>query len=349
MPVAVKTTNVLIEELLKGLDPRQKKVLIKRYGLDTGEALTLAELGKVFGVTRERIRQIESIALKEAKRKAKEGHVDPLIKSVIEKLECTGGVCKDDHLLEHLKDFSHQKEFGKNFAAHVRFLLELTDSVLYHKADDELHGHWHLSKEHQKRALSFLDSLVKYLKDKRGETLDKKKFDAFFKEVVRLQKVEEEAASQYVAISKKFGKNKFGDIGLTEWEEVSPKVARHWIYLVLKKAKKPMHFTEIAEAIRKTREGKKTNTQTIHNELIKDKRFILVGRGVYGLREMDNLPAGTIREILIHILKKEGPMKPKQIVQTVLKHRIFKENTILFNLQNKKFFKRLDNGTYAVR
>lgn len=349
MPTALKTTNQIVEELLKGLDVRQKKVLVKRYGLDSADQLTLAELGKVFGVTRERIRQIEALALKEAKRKAKEGHIDPLIRAVIEKLEKTGGLRREEHLVEELKSFSHEKDWGVSFPNHVRFLLEITDSVLYHKGDNELHSHWHLSAEHQKRAVVFLEELIKHLRTHKDETLNQKRFDEFLKEVVKLHKLEEEVASHYLAISRKFGRNKFGDLGLTEWEEVNPKAARDWIYLVLKKATKPMHFSEIASEIAKIREGKKTNTQTIHNELIKDKRFILVGRGVYGLREMDNLPSGTIREILLHILQTDGPMKPRQIIQKVLKHRIFKENTILFNLQNKKYFKRLDNGTYSVR
>ncbi len=344
-----QTTNLIIEEVLKGLDARQKKVLIKRYGLDMGEELTLAELGKVFGVTRERIRQIEALALKEARRQAKEGHADPLVKSVIEKLQGTGGVKKEMHLLEDLKHFAHEKDWGASFPNHVRFLLEMTDSVLYHKGDSELHSHWHLSKEHQQRALVFLNDLIKYLREKKQETLHNKKFDDFFKEVMQLHKLEENVAKHYLAISKKFGKNQFGDLGLTEWEEVNPKTAKDWIYLILKKTGKPMHFSAIAAEIRKHRSAKKTNTQTIHNELIKDKRLILVGRGAYGLREMDNLPAGTIREVLTYILKEDGPMKPKAIVQKVLKHRIFKENTILFNLQNKKYFKRTDSGMYAAR
>jgi len=118
--------------------------------------------------------------------------------------------------------------------------------------------------------------------------------------------------------------------------------------LILKKAADPLHFGQISNEIRRLRPSKKTNTQTIHNELIKDKRFLLVGRGIYGLREHDALPAGTIRDILLHILKAEGPMKPKDLIAKVLKHRIFKETTILFNLQNKKFFERMPGGEYRA-
>lgn len=343
------TTAQIIEQLFSVLDARQKKVLTKRFGLDNGEEQTLAELGKSFGVTRERIRQIEATAIGSVRRKAKEGHLDMLVAAALDNLKKTGGVRREDHLLTDLKNFADGgKEMPVNFGNQVRFLLEISGSVLYHRDDDELAGHWHLSEEHQRKAREFLTALIKHLRDKKHETLNEKKFSQFLGEMVSLHKLEKEVASHYLHISKKFGENLYGDFGLTEWPEVSPKVSRDWIYLILKKATKPMHFDEIASEIRRLRPHKKTNTQTIHNELIKDKRFLLVGRGIYGLREHDALPAGTIRDILLHILKTDGPMKPKDLISKVLKHRIFKETTILFNLQNKKYFDRLPGGEYSA-
>ena len=98
------TTSQIIEELFQTLDQRQKKVLTKRYGLDNGEELTLAKLGKIFGVTRERIRQIESTALIQVKKQAKKGHIDVVVQKAVTELEKTGGIRKEDHLLQELKD-----------------------------------------------------------------------------------------------------------------------------------------------------------------------------------------------------------------------------------------------------
>lgn len=348
MSQANPTTTQIIEQLFEGLDARQRKVLTKRFGLDTGEEQTLAELGKSFSVTRERIRQIESSAINEVRERAQRSNLHQLVGVALDELKKTGGVRREDHLLTDLKRFAEGKDLPVNFANQVRFLLEVSGQVMYHREDEELNSHWHLSDVHQQKAREFLDQLVAHIRERKHETLHEKKFDQFFNEVRELNKLEGEVAKHYMHISKKFGNNLYGDFGLTEWPEVKPRVSRDWIYLILKKATRALHFNEIATEIRRLRPSKKTNTQTIHNELIKDRRFLLVGRGIYGLREHDALPAGTIRDILLHILKSEGPMKPKDLIAKVLKHRIFKETTILFNLQNKKYFERMPGGEYAA-
>jgi RNA polymerase primary sigma factor len=65
------TSKVLLreqlEEVLATLNDREKKVLIMRFGLEDGKPRTLEEVGKAFGVTRERIRQIEAKAIRKLK------------------------------------------------------------------------------------------------------------------------------------------------------------------------------------------------------------------------------------------------------------------------------------------
>jgi RNA polymerase primary sigma factor len=56
-----------IREVLETLTPREAKVLVYRFGLEGGKPMTLEEVGKKFGVTRERIRQIEAKALRKLK------------------------------------------------------------------------------------------------------------------------------------------------------------------------------------------------------------------------------------------------------------------------------------------
>ena len=107
-----------------------------------------------------------------------------------------------------------------------------------------------------------------------------------------------------------------------------------------------MHFTEIAKSVTDLR-NKQAHAPTVHNELIKDANFVLVGKGTYTLKEFGVIP-GTAREIISHFLKKHGPLKANDVMKMVLKERLFKENTILINLQNRKNFKRMDDGRYTT-
>ena len=57
-----------VDGLLEVLDPREKKIISQRFGLDGGEPKTLEDVGKDFGITRERIRQLQNIALAKLRR-----------------------------------------------------------------------------------------------------------------------------------------------------------------------------------------------------------------------------------------------------------------------------------------
>jgi thioredoxin reductase len=107
-----------------------------------------------------------------------------------------------------------------------------------------------------------------------------------------------------------------------------------------------MHFREVADAISKVF-NKKIHYATCHNELIKDSRFVLVGRGMYALTEW-GYKAGIAREVITDILKKEGPLAKEEIIKRVNKERYFKKNTILVNLLNSKYFKKNKTGLFDL-
>lgn len=334
--------NHFVGRLLKGLQDRQREILVSRYGLDRKPILTLAELGTNYGITRERVRQIENAALSQVQSQLSDGEVAKFSESALAALRKFGGVRKGELLLE---DLGCSQDDGSV----VEFLLSASGKCDFYKQDKDFHSYWYLTPEDQEKAAGFVVKLKDILRDKKEEIIDQKNFDKFFNQAARGFGLSREVATNYLAISQSFGNNFFGDFGLSEWSEVFPKNAKDWAYLVLKKNKKPLHFSQIAEEIRKFRESEKnTNTQTVHNELIKDERFVLVGRGIYGLKEFGIL-AGTAREILAHFLSKHGSMKPKELMKLVLQERVFRENTLLLSLQNKKYFKRLDSGEYTLR
>ena len=137
--------------------------------------------------------------------------------------------------------------------------------------------------------------------------------------------------------------------GLAKWPTVNPKNIRDKIFVVLESKKEPMHFADIAEAIAESDFKRKNVTiQAIHNELIKDSRFVLIGRGIYALDSW-GYKKGTVSDIITQILKEAGkPLTRVEIVKQVLRSRKVKETTILLNLQNKKLFKKVDKNSYTV-
>jgi DNA-directed RNA polymerase delta subunit len=147
----------------------------------------------------------------------------------------------------------------------------------------------------------------------------------------------------------KIQKNKFGKWGMAHWMEINPKGTREKIYLILNEVKKPLHFTEIAGLIDKYGLGKrKAHPQTVHNELIKDSRFVLIGRGTYVIGKW-GYSQGTIREVLEDILaKSDKPMPKEEILEKVFKVRKVKKTTVMINLNNSKLFERRDN-LYSVK
>ena len=111
-----------------------------------------------------------------------------------------------------------------------------------------------------------------------------------------------------------------------------------------------MHFSEIANAIGSSDFRRKNVTvQAIHNELIKDSRFVLIGRGIYALNSW-GYKKGTVADIITNILSKAGNegLSKEEIVKQVLKERKVKETTVLLNLQNKKEFIRIDKDHYRL-
>jgi predicted Zn-ribbon and HTH transcriptional regulator len=331
-----KNLDEFIAKLLKDFSPKQQKVLAGRFGLKNGKRLTLQEIGEDLGVTRERVRQIEEQSLKKI-RETVETEAKELLDTAKKFLSEQGGVRKDDVFMEEVASASGvaakaQKE------AKLRFVFAAARFPHFHKEDDSFNAFWYLDKGAEKKFLDFVKSATKYFDSvDRNEALREKK---------HLEDYSDPVSWHYLSIPKHFGVNVFGDFGPKHWAEIEPKTIRDKAYLALKKSEKPLHFEDIAKAIHSLKIDKKpAHVQTVHNELIKDERFVLVGRGVYALREEGYEP-GTVREVIAKLLKAKGPMHASDVIRFVNERRFLKENTILLNLQNRKYFKRLDDGRY---
>ncbi len=340
MPKLSYKPKSVTKKILSPLQDRAFDVIVNRYGLGENiERKTLEEIGQKYGITRERVRQIENTALaivrKSQQYKSEEASFEELF-SVVKEL---GSVIVEEELLKTLaKDKENQN--------HIHLHLVLGDAFTKHKEDDTFRSRWSVDDALTKMIHDSLDNLYKGLSDE--DLISEAEVISRFLDYLKDLSIEyknEELARRWLGISKKISKNPLGEWGKIDSSNVRTRGIRDYAYLVMRKHGSPMHFKEVAKLISETF-GKKTHVATTHNELIKDARFVLVGRGIYALKEW-GYTAGIVRDVIKEIIKKDGPMSKEDIIDRVMKERYLKKNTILVNLQNPKYFKKNKAGLYV--
>lgn len=336
----LKNLDQFIESIFEDFTPKQRKVITARFGLKTGKRVSLQEIGNELGITRERVRQIEEHALEKLEGRVR-GGAGTFLEAVAKYLDSVGGVRRDDVLISEVKQSFPNASSLKNAEQKLRLLFVAAGNPLFSKETNDTTAFWYSTDGAKKKFADFLKQVIHSFKNS-----DKQ---AFLAGKVYLTHCKDFVSCHYLSISKHIGTNMFGELGLRAWPEIEPKTIRDKAYLVLRKHNEPLHFEDVAKYIAKYGIDKEpAHVQTVHNELIKDQRFVLVGRGMYALREQGFEP-GTVREVVTRLLKKHGPMQAPQVVDAVNKQRILKQNTILLSLQNRRFFKRLDDGRYNVK
>jgi hypothetical protein len=334
--------------LVKNISARNKDIISRRFGLKTGKKETLESIGKSYGITRERVRQIEEFSVNQlSKVVASTSDFSKYVSLAKDILTGNGGVMRENELFRAFS--GNDKESVVN--ASLVFILTLAgpspaEGPVRFNESESYHSFWALNKDSADMFKNGVSALVR--------SFNKSGTPVAYADLVSFAQSNgisnPKDVATYLNVGKELGSNIFSQIGLVSWAEVKPKGVRDKAYLVLKKEKTPKHFTEIAKLINSTGfSGKKANIQTVHNELIKDKRFVLVGRGMYGLVEWGYQP-GTVKEVLVDVLKKYGkPLARTELVAKVLDTRLVKENTILLNLQDSKVFSKREDGTYILR
>lgn len=330
-----------VKKLLLALGDRSRDIITKRYGLGkSSEQMTLDAIGKTYGITRERVRQIENHAIaviRKSKNYSEEKSTFDEIEKLIREL---GGIVVEQDLLDHVsKDESVQNQ--------MNFLLVVGHPFNKMKEDEDFKHRWFIDKDLREKVEGSLKKLYESLKDDElvSEQEIVKKFLGYVENVADQYRTEE-IAKRWMNLSKKVSKNPLGEWGKTKSPNISTKGMRDYAYLVIRKHGSPIHFREVAKAIT-TVFNKKAHVATTHNELIKDPRFVLVGRGLYALSEWGYM-SGVVKDVIRKLIEKNGPMTKKEIVDKVMKERYVKENTIVINLQNKKYFKKNKDSKYEI-
>ena len=312
----------ICRELLKDLPERQKEVILRRFGLTSpqgpggGKRETLEAIGRDLAITRERVRQIEKGGF--LKIKPKIAKYQRVFQYFRQELKKCGGLRKEEILLKDLG--------GKKQKPQIYFLLTISDNFERFGESEDFYSFWAIDKNSLAVAKNTINEFSNKLREI-GKPLSLKETGIFV---------------SYLEISKKILSNADGLYGLKDWPEINPRGVKDKAYLVFKKLGKPLHFNEVAKLV----EG--ALSQTVHNELIKDPRFVLVGRGIYALKEWGYTP-GQVKDVISKILKEDGPLTQSEILERVLKQRLVKESTILLNLNNKKHFLRDTQGRYQIK
>ncbi len=330
-----------VKKLLLALPERSRDIVIKRYGLGKNtDFMTLDSIGKSYGITRERVRQIENHALN-AIRKSKNYTDEKTTFDEIEKIiSSLGGIVVEQDLLDLISK-------DESIKSCINFILVVGHPFNKMKEDDDFKHRWFIDSGLADKIQGSLKKLYENLKDDELITEQEmiKTFLGYI-EGVSEQYRTEEIAKRWLNLSKKVSKNPLGEWGKSTSPNISTKGVRDYAYLVIRKHGSPIHFREVAKAIT-TVFNKKAHVATTHNELIKDPRFVLVGRGLYALSEWGYM-SGVVKDVIKSVIAKNGPMTKKEIVDKVMKERYVKENTIIINLQNKKYFTKNKEGKYDI-
>jgi len=334
-------------DLISNLKEKQQKVVLKRFGLSGRKKVTLDSIGQEYGVTRERIRQIEAASINKLKKLAKLDHNKVTFDKILNAIKAKGGVVDEDALMDELildLDENRKEEIKKI----LKFILLLSEDIRTIEESEHSRSGWalaHYSKEMlediAKTFASILESKGEVLTDEiiLGEILKHEIINKY------KDKITKEFLTSAINLSKKLHKTEDGKRGMANWPWVKPRTVRDKIFYVLSKNNEPMHFNEIAKNIEASAfDSKRATVQTIHNELISDSRFILVGRGLYGLSSW-GYEGGTVEEVIEKVLKSaKAPMAQKDIVEEVMKKKKVKKATILINLQSSPKFKKTAEG-----
>ncbi len=329
------------KKLLSNLPPRARDVLEKRYGLGpTGETLTLEAIGKMYGITRERVRQIENYGIQSIQKSDLYNEFQWVFDELQTALDALGAIIREEDFFTELsKDVQTRN--------HIHFILVVADPFKRIREDDAFQCRWCVEKKTAEVVEAALRKIYDSLEE--DELISEEEILGRLKN--ELGDIEEKYRDdkilrRWLSISKQIDKNPLGEWGPAVSPNVRAKGIRDYAYLAVKRHGSPMHFKEVADSI-KGLFGKKAHVATTHNELIKDKRFVLVGRGLYALSEW-GYSVGVVKDVLRDILETHGPLTREEIIDKVKKERYVKDNTIIVNLQDTTLFKKLPDGNYML-
>lgn len=330
------------------LKERERDVLMNRFSLSGGKKTTLEAIGQKLQITRERVRQIETAAVKRLANNPSKDLIQ-LMKVINSFMTSNGGLTDLNGLANYLKvDGDQQAEAEINA---LRLIMSVDSRLVLLKKNSSLKMGWIQRNFPIDILIPTIEEIKEILK-KNDKPMGVDAIWEEFKSTDFMAKNENKITPLVVVgamhVAEEVALTTEGEWGLSSWPIVVPKRIRDKVYLVLKHNDEPMHFADISTAINQNYPEKQVLSRTVHNELIGDDRFVLVGRGIYALKAWGYKP-GVVADVIQEILKKaKEPMTTNEIIEAVLNTRQVKKNTVVANLQNRKLFRKVGRGTYTL-
>lgn len=332
--------------VLAGLTEKERAVISRRIGLN-GERETLQSIGESYAITRERVRQIEDVGIRKIGRIVKSTGLHDIQTIGNKILALHGGLLIRDRLVSAvIQQADIQGEVNSGI---IEVILQSDYNIQKSKPQLGTRTYFALPEIQKKLVQETYKEAVKILK-KKGDIME----NAALYEMVKMNlfpqfgKVETVLVDSILDVYTDIVKGEEKYVGLEKWKILNPSTLKDKAVYVLKKAKKPMHFVEITNAIA-DRFQESVKVATIHNELIRNNEFVLIGRGIYVLKEWGYKP-GTVLDVILDVFQKaKAPLSTEDIVAKVLKVRQVKTSTIYMNLQNRKYVERVGRNMYQLK
>ncbi|MBP9774128.1 MAG: hypothetical protein KBD00_05920 [Candidatus Peribacteraceae bacterium] len=334
----------LLSDLFLVLTQKETEVIKRRFAISGSQKQTLEKIGKHFNVTRERIRQIESIALSKLRRTVRTTRLNEVNEMAKGILRSHGGLMPAAELISAvLKRIPGTPAID---GAILRLSFSIDSDMSSEGTSQTFKPFWKLSSLPMDDVNTTVDMAVKFL-HKRHSCMKTAELVSSIQSMPAFEgrQMTPELILSCLSIDERLREIPEG-WGLTEWRFVRPRSIRDKVEIILKKVARPLHFMEIANRIKEAGfDHKNVTVQAVHNELIRYPQFVLVGRGLYALREWGYEP-GTVADVIENILKQKGALSKKQIIEEVSKQRTVKVGTISLNLQKMPYFVRVGRAVY---
>jgi len=336
----------VVEEMFMVLSTKEKDVIVKRFSLDNQPRRTLESIGQHFSVTRERIRQIEKIALGKLRRTFQTTRLNLINELASKIMTDNGGLLLESKLVSEILNIirsddqvdAHIIKLGLN----INQNLEKIDKSNLNKP------YWKFKEVDISTIDMIIKTGIKVLK-KKGDVMSDAKLVSQIRQLLsdKLAGCTDPLLISSLEVDNRTKRTENG-FGLMSWRHINPRSIRDKAYIILKEEKKPLHFVEISNKIAESGFDKKVVTvQAVHNELIRYDQFVLVGRGLYALKEF-GYRKGTVADIIEDILKKNKTLTKQEIIEGVMKQRHVKKGTISLNLQKNPQFVRVGRAVYKL-